>query len=43
MQVAIEELNLNPPVSAVVIYVSRPDSTQNHTPVTDTLRLLSDF
>jgi hypothetical protein len=40
-----EDLNLNPPVSVLLIFASvpLPDCSQNQTAVSDTLRLLSDF
>jgi hypothetical protein len=41
--IIIEDLNLNPPVSVLLIFASLPDCTQNQTAVSDTLRLLSDF
>jgi hypothetical protein len=40
---SIEDLNLNPPVSVLLIFASLPDCSQNQTAVSDTLRLLSDF
>jgi hypothetical protein len=41
--VCIEDLNLNPPVSVLLIFASVPDCSQNQTAVSDTLRLLFDF
>jgi hypothetical protein len=42
--VRIEDLNLNPAMSVLLLLASLPDCTQNQTAVSDTLRLLlSDF
>jgi hypothetical protein len=42
-EATIEDLNLNPPVSVLLIFASVPDCSQNQTALSDTLRLLSDF
>jgi hypothetical protein len=39
----IEDLNLNPAVSVLLLFASSPDGSQNQTAVSDTLRLLFDF
>jgi hypothetical protein len=39
----IEDSNLNPAISVLLTFASRPDCSQNQTAVFDTLRLLSDF
>jgi hypothetical protein len=40
---AMEDLNLNPAVSVLLLFASLPDCGQNEIAVSDTLRLLSDL
>jgi hypothetical protein len=43
LNLCIEDLNLIPVVSVLLIFASLPDCIQNQTAVSDILRLLSDF
>jgi hypothetical protein len=42
-RVHIEDLNLNPPVSVLLIFASPPDCSQNQIAVSDKQQSLSDF